>query len=46
MSGAGIRYELRARDRRREGLLLAAAEERILIAPDDEGGRFDFAELP
>ena len=46
MAGAGIHHELCARDRRREGLLLAAEKERILIAPDNEGGGCDFAELP
>ena len=45
MSSAGIHYELRAREGRCEGLLLAPSE-RVLVSPDYEGGRFDRFELP
>ena len=46
IAGAGICYELRARARRRQGLLFAAGKERIPLTPDDESGRFNCTELP
>ena len=46
VSGAGIHQEPRARDRRRERLLIASRKDCVLISPHDEGGGFDLVELP
>ena len=45
VSGAGVHDEARIHDRPCERLLIASRNDRILIAPDDQGGGLDPVEL-